>query len=147
VTTATGITASIQEKIDAALQRLTCGRPEHTDGQLTISNLCAEAQISRASFYRSPNADRVRKLLAEPAAPRPELQELRDQVRQLKKTETALRGEHAAVVRELRDQVKTYANQIQILTLRLGQLTDDNQRLQRRLERSADNVTALPDRT
>ncbi len=137
---------TIQDKIDAALQRLTGGRPEHTDGQLTVSNLRLEAQISRASFYRSPHAERVRKLLAEPTAPRPELVELREQVKQLKKTENALRREHAATVGELRDQARTYANQIQILALRLEQLTDDNHRLQHRLDR-ADNIAVLPART
>jgi hypothetical protein len=39
--------------------------------------------------------------------------------------------------------VKTYANQIQILALRVNQLEDDNQQLQRRLHTTGDNVTTL----
>ncbi|MGH3119769.1 MAG: hypothetical protein ACRDND_01875 [Streptosporangiaceae bacterium] len=138
------MTATTENKIQAALQRLTCGRPEVTDGQLTISNLCLEAGISRASFYRSPTADQARKLLTSPSAPRPETEDLRAQVGQLKAADKKLRREHAAEVRELRNQVKTYANHIQVLTLHTAQLRDDIQRLQRRLERSGDNITPLP---
>jgi hypothetical protein len=135
---------AIDDKINAALQRLTCGRPEITDGQLTISNLCLEAGISRASFYRSPNAGKIKKLLASPTAPRPETEQLREQVKQLKATSAKLRKDHAAEVRELRDQVKIYANHIQVLTLRAAHLHNDIQRLQRRLEHSGDNITPLP---
>ena len=39
--------------------------------------------------------------------------------------------------------MRTYANQIQILALRVGQLEDDNQRLTARLQHSGDNVTPL----
>jgi len=137
---------AIDQKIQAALQRLTRGRPEVTDGQFTISGLCAEAGVSRASFYRSPQAEQIKKLISDPASPRPELEELRAEVKQLKNTEKTLRGQYAGQVRELREQVKTYANQIQVLALRLAQLDDDNRRLQARLEYAGDNVTALPAR-
>jgi hypothetical protein len=136
----------IDHKIQAALQRLTCGRPEVTDGQLTISGLCAEAGVSRASFYRSPQAEQIKKLISDPVSPRPETEELRAEVKKLKNTEKTLRGQHAGQVRELREQVKTYANQIQVLALRLAQLDEDNQRPHSRLERAGDNVTALPAR-
>ena len=39
--------------------------------------------------------------------------------------------------------MRTYANQIQILTLHIGKLEDDNKRLTARLQRAADNVTPL----
>ena len=39
--------------------------------------------------------------------------------------------------------MRTYANQIQILTLHVGQLQDDNKRLTTRLQRAGDNVTPL----
>lgn len=141
---------SIDEKIKAASGQLLAGRPQITDGRLTVANLCAEAGVSRASFYRSPHAAAIRQALAgagsgaPDATPRPETEELREQLRQLAKTQTALRSQHAAEVRALRATVTTYANQIQLLALRVSQLQDHNQRLLRRLERAGDNVTALP---
>jgi septal ring factor EnvC (AmiA/AmiB activator) len=137
---------SIDQKIQAGLQRLTQGRPEITDGQLTITNLCTEAGISRASFYRSPLAEQVKRLINDPAAPRPELEALRQQVKDLKYVDKALRSQHTSQIRELREQVKTYANQIQVLALHIGQLQDDNHRLLRRLETVGDNVIPLPGR-
>jgi hypothetical protein len=137
---------NIEKKIQAALHRLTYGRPEITDGQLTITNLCTEAGISRASFYRSPLADQIKKLINDPASPRPELEDLRQQVKDLKNGDKALRSQHASQVRELRQQVKTYANQIQVLALHISQLQDDNHRLLRRLETVGDNVTPLSGR-
>jgi chromosome segregation ATPase len=137
---------NIEKKIQAALHRLTYGRPEITDGQLTITNLCTEAGISRASFYRSPLADQIKKLINDPASPRPELEDLRQQVKDLKNGDKALRSQHASQVRELRQQVKTYANQVQVLALHISQLQDDNHRLLRRLETVGDNVTPLSGR-
>ena len=145
-----GAPVSIDEKIKAASGQLLAGRPQITDGRLTVANLCAEAGVSRASFYRSPHAAAIRQALAgagsgaPDATPRPETEELREQLRQLAKTQTALRSQHAAEVRALRATVTTYANQIQLLALRVSQLQDHNQRLLRRLERAGDNVTALP---
>ena len=39
--------------------------------------------------------------------------------------------------------MRTYANQIQILTLRISQLEDDNKQLTARLQRAGDNITPL----
>ena len=106
---------SIDEKIKAASGQLLAGRPQITDGRLTVANLCAEAGVSRASFYRSPHASAIRQALAgagsgaPDATPRPETEELREQLRQLAKTQTARRSQHAAEVRALRATVTTYA--------------------------------------
>jgi chromosome segregation ATPase len=137
---------TIEQKIQAALQRLTHGRPEITNGQLTITNLCTEAGISRASFYRSPLAEQIKKLINDPASPRPELEDLRQQVKDLKNADKALRSQHASQIRELREQVTTYANQIQVLALHISRFQDDNDRLVRRLETAGDNVTPLSGR-
>ena len=50
--------AEIDRKINEAFERLTRGRPEITDGALTVSNICTEAGVSRASYYRSPSNHR-----------------------------------------------------------------------------------------
>jgi hypothetical protein len=36
-----------------AMHRLLAGTPQHTDGRLTKSNLCREAQVSRATMNRA----------------------------------------------------------------------------------------------
>jgi AcrR family transcriptional regulator len=132
------------QKIQAAYDTLTAGRPRASDGQLTVSGICAEAGISRASFYRSPLAARIRADLADPASTRrPEAEQLRAKVRELTVADKELRSKHAAEIRDLRATVRTYANQIQILTLRIGQLEDDNKQLTARLHHAGDNVTPL----
>jgi len=142
---------TIDEKIQAAYHALTAGRPGISDGQLTISNICLEAGISRASFYRSPLAATIRHDLADPGTTkRPEANQLRAKILELTAADKQLRREHAAEIRDLRATVRAYANQIQILTLRVGQLEDDNKRLTARLQHTGDNVTplnrALPER-
>lgn len=126
-------------KINEAFDRLLAGHPEITDGKLTVSNICVEAGVSRASYYRSPQAAEIKRRLDTPQTARPELEDLRDQVSQLKKTERALRSEHAAHVRELKQTIKTYANQIQALALRVAQLEHDHQPT----DRSNDNVPPI----
>jgi hypothetical protein len=44
-----------------AFDRLAGGRSETTDGALTVTSLCAEARVSRASYYRSPVAAVVKR--------------------------------------------------------------------------------------
>jgi outer membrane murein-binding lipoprotein Lpp len=132
------------DKIQAAYDTLTAGRPGTTDGQLTVTNICAEAGISRASFYRSPLAARIRADLADPASTRrPEAEQLRARVHELTATDKQLRSKHAAEIRDLRATVRTYANQIQILTLRVSQLEDDSKQLASRLQHAGDNITPL----
>lgn len=135
---------SIDEKIQAAYDTLTAGRPGISDGQLTISNICLEAGISRASFYRSPLAAAIRRDLADPGtAKRPEAEQLRAKISELTAADKQLRSTHATEIRDLRATVRTYANQIQILALRVSQLQDDNKRLTARLQHAGDNVTPL----
>lgn len=132
------------EKIQSAYDTLTAGRPAVTDGQLTISNICAEAGISRASFYRSPLATKIRAGLADPASTRrPETEQLRTRVSELTAADKELRSKHATEIRDLRATVRAYANQIQILTLRASQLEDDNKQLTTRLQHAGDNITPL----
>lgn len=135
---------TIDEKIQAAYDTLTAGRPAVTHGQLTVSGICAEAGISRASFYRSPLATWIRADLADPASTRrPEAEQLRVKIRELTAADKELRSKHAAEIRDLRATVRTYANQIQLLTLRISQLQDDNKQLTARLQHAGDNITPL----
>ncbi|GAA2141458.1 hypothetical protein [Streptomyces synnematoformans] len=138
------VLTAIDRTLMEAFERLMHGLPELTDGKITVVNLCTEAGVSRASYYRSPVAQAVKEILEAPQTRRPEPEELRAEVSRLKKAERELRSEHAAEVRELRDTVATYANQIQVLTLRNAELETHNARLLERLRQSGDNVTALP---
>lgn len=138
---------SIDSQVQAAFDRLIAGRPELGDTRLTVTSLCAEAGVSRASFYRSGQSAVIRRALSEAGNPtHPEVAELRAQVKSLQQAEKILRARHASEVRELRDTAATYANHIQLLALRVDQLEVDNRGLLGRLEDAGDNVTRLPAR-
>ncbi|MEU9210640.1 hypothetical protein AB0D27_22455 [Streptomyces sp. NPDC048415] len=126
-----------------AFERLMHGLPELTDGKITVVNVCTEAGVSRASYYRSPVAQAVKEILEAPQTRRPEPEELRAEVARLKKAERELRSEHAAEIRELKGTVATYADQIQVLALRNAELETQNARLLERLRQSGDNVAVL----
>ncbi len=130
-------------KIRQAFERLMLGRPEISDGTLTVSNICTEAGVSRASYYRSAQAGAIKALLKAPRTQRPETDELREQIKQLTRAERQMRAEHAAEVRDLRDTIKTYANQIQVLALRTAQLESDNQRLHNGAAHALDGITPI----
>ncbi|MEV6675122.1 hypothetical protein [Streptomyces sp. NPDC051162] len=134
----------IDQALMDAFERLMHGLSETTDGKITIVNVCTEAEVSRASYYRSPVAQAVKEILEAPQTRRPEPEELRAEVSRLKKAERELRREHASEVRELKDTLAAYANQIQVLTLRNAELETDNARLLERLRHSGDNVAVLP---
>lgn len=97
-------------------------------GALTVANLCAEARVSRASYYRSPVAAVVKTLLASDQTPRPEVEQLRQRARELDKAGKEQRR-HAQEVRDLKAAAAVYANQVQVLALRNGGLEVDNRRL------------------
>ncbi len=130
-------------KIRQAFERLMLGRAEISDGTLTVSNICTEAGVSRASYYRSPQAAAIKTLLEAPLTQRPEAEDLREQVKQLTRTDRQLRAEHAAEIRDLRDTIKTYANQIQVLALLTAQLQGDNERLRSSVADSDNGITQL----
>lgn len=94
-----------------------------------MANLCLDAGVSRASYYRSSVAGAIKDVLASCRVVRPEIDQLRAQVKELKKAEAKLRREHAAEVRDLKATVATYANQIQALALRNAELEVANARL------------------
>jgi hypothetical protein len=134
----------IDRRLMTAFERLMIGRPEITDGATSVTSICIEAGVSRASYYRSPVASAIKEILKDPQTRRPELDDLCDEVKRLCRTERQMRSEHATEVRDLRGTIATYANQIQALTLANHQLTEDNRRLQARLTATAPNVVMLP---
>jgi hypothetical protein len=69
--------SELDRRLIDAFDRLAGGRSETTDGALTVTNLCAEARVARASYYRSSVAVVVKMLLASDQTPRPEVEQLR----------------------------------------------------------------------
>ncbi|MEU5715492.1 hypothetical protein AB0G71_06820 [Streptomyces sp. NPDC020403] len=124
----------IDHKIMHAFEQLMLGRPEITDGRTSAVNICAEAGVSRASYYRSPVAAVIKGILDSLEARRPESDELRQEITRLKQSERELRKEKAGEIRELRATVAAYANQIQALALRNVELEADTRRLQAQLD-------------
>ncbi|MFD1662346.1 hypothetical protein ACFSL4_30185 [Streptomyces caeni] len=73
-----------------AFERIVTGTPEHTSSALTVSTLCAEAGIPRATCYRSPLAEIITGLLRTPDAPRPQTDTLAADIARLKKADRML---------------------------------------------------------
>lgn len=123
-----------------AFEQLMLGRPEITDGRTSAVNICAEAGVSRASYYRSPVAAVIEEILHSPEARRPESDELRQEIARLKQSERALRREKADEIRELRATVAAYANRIQVLTLGNAELEAEARLLQAQLDGRGEGV-------
>lgn len=127
-----------------AFERIMSGRPEHTDGTFTITTLCTEAVISRATYYRSPLAKTVTALLQAQDAPRPQTDTLTNEITHLKRADRALRSQHAAEQGETRATLAAYANHIQTLSLRNAELESDNAALREGLHQTGGTLTSLP---
>jgi cell division protein FtsB len=130
----------IDREIMRAFERLLDGRPEITDGSLNVVNIAAEAGVSRASYYRSPVAGAVKEILAAPDTKRPEVDELKAEGTRLRKELRDLRQEKAGEIRELKQTVAAYANQIQVLALRNAELEEDARKLRAQLSDATDGV-------
>ncbi|MGW9377428.1 hypothetical protein ACWHAO_05135 [Streptomyces albidoflavus] len=117
--------SDMDRAIMRAFERLLDGRPEITDGSVNVVNIATEAGVSRASYYRSPVAGAIKEVLAAPSTKRPEVDELKTEVIRLRKEFRDFRREKAEEIRDLKATVATYANQIQVLTLRNAELEAD----------------------
>ncbi|MFJ8948375.1 hypothetical protein ACIRG4_35020 [Streptomyces sp. NPDC102395] len=120
-----------EQAVVHAFERIVTGNPEHTSGALTVSTLCMEAGISRATYYRSPLAKIITGLLRTPDAPRPQTDSLTAEIARLKRADRTLRSQHAAEQREARATIAAYANHIQTLSLRNAELEAENATLRR----------------
>lgn len=101
----------------AAMERLLDGRPERTDGALTVANLAREAGVSRAT------ANRAGALLAEFRAAedcrrRSSPRVLKERIHAL---EAELRAVRGAQMAELRALARTLAQHIQVLMLQVAE--------------------------
>jgi chromosome segregation ATPase len=135
------------QRLDEALSRLLAGQPTVTDGTITVTNLCLEAGVGRDSFYRCPEIkSKFTAAKANAEARKPELLQLREEIVRLRHQDKQDHREHAQQVRDLETTIRAYANQIQALALRNGELTEDNTRLRQHLGQREPNVTSLTPR-
>lgn len=103
--------------LKAAMERLLTGRPERTNGALTIANLAREAGVSRATANRAD--DLLAKFRAAEAGQlRSSPKALKERIRAL---EAELRAVRGAEIAELRALVRTLAQHIQVLTLQVAE--------------------------
>ena len=100
----------------AAMTRLLDGRPERTDGALTVSNLAREAGIGQR---RNRAVDLLAKFrAAEVRHRRSSPQAMKQRIRAL---EAELRAVRGAEMAELRALTRTLAQHIQMLTLQVAE--------------------------
>lgn len=128
------MSSHIDQKIRTAYQRL-ADQAADTGEAVTVTRVCAEAGVSRASYYRSPAAAEISKAMEQSHQPGSRISQLTEEVRHLRRRERELRTAHTAELRELRETIATYANQIQALTLRDVELEGEVSRLLERLAR------------
>lgn len=131
--------AKSEAALRAAMARLLDGRPERTDGALTVSNLAREAGVSRATANRA--ADLLAEFRAAEARHRQSSpRALKERVRAL---EAELRAVRGAEIAELRGLVRTLAQHIQVLTLQVAERDAVIEGLQQELARSG-NARVVP---
>src|SRR3989442_4191267 len=131
------VSLTTERKLRGAMDRLCNGTSQHTNGQLTVSNLAKEAGVSRAT------ANRAEAVLAEFHNRTIALQEipeklpgLHDQNRELEHRLALVTTEKNQIIAGLQATVTLLAQQVQALTL-------ENERLRTSTARSVDNVTEL----
>ena len=134
------VSQTTEHKLRGAMDRLCNGTSQHTNGQLTVSNLAKEAGVSRAT------ANRAEAVLAEFHNRTIALQEiperlpgLHDQNRELERRLALVTAEKNQIIADLQATIALLAQQIQALTL-------ENERLLTGTTRAVSNVTELPRR-
>lgn len=118
------IRSSTQARLDDVLTRLLAAQPTVTDSALTVRILCQEAGVGRRAYYRADDTFKHKFAQARNNrdAHQPKVVRLREQIRQLKRDKTKLRREPAQTVQALKETIRAYANQFQVLALRNAEI-------------------------
>jgi hypothetical protein len=128
------------DALRAAMARLLAGDSEHTDGQLTITNLAAEARLTRQQAYRSPVTAIWREAIGDRAiTPHPDITQRR--IERLTR-DLGASQERARQYRLERDEARA---QIQTLANACRALDEENDGLRAALT-DAQVITPLPSR-
>lgn len=134
--------SDLDPSVMAAFERLTQGHPNLTDGTVNVTNLCAEAGISRASYYRSP-APRSSRNCSKRRPPRRRSSTGYPMKSDSSDAPSATCGaDTPPPSASSRTPSRPTRNRIQILTPANAELRDENNRLQRQAEQHT-NVRRL----
>ena len=124
-----------------AMARLLAGDAGRTDGRLTVTNLAAEAGVTRQQAYRSPIINAWREAITDrEPAPHPDITQAR--IERLTQ-DLAASQQRARRYRLERDQARTHT---QTLANACRALDEENDSLRTALS-DARIITALPSRT
>ena len=135
--------ATTLARLENAMSRLLAGQPTCTDGDLTVSNLCAEAGVGRDSYYRSKQViDKFTAARANAQTMKPEVVALREELAVARRQLAKQARQAAQDLRSSEETIKAYASQIQLLALRNAELEAESQRL-RSLAESARQVSRI----
>jgi hypothetical protein len=129
------VNATTNAALQAAMERLLSGKPQRTDGRLTISNLATEAGVSRATANRATvmlaefrtTVEKLNGRRFSPRALKGRIKELEEEILEARRTETS-------EMKELRATAKVMAQHIQILTLQLANGNCLIEKLQQQLD-------------
>ncbi|MEU9565536.1 hypothetical protein AB0D16_26510 [Streptomyces sp. NPDC048161] len=118
--------------ITDAIVRLLAGVPLHSDGQLTVKSLAAEAQLKRHKLtHKHTGLKDLFYALVRSQDHRPQIaQRLNEDIERMRGQLTSLRGEHRA----LKERLATFARVIHVLEVENAQLR----------QAQTGNVRALP---
>lgn len=135
----TAVGPKSEAALRAAMARLLDGRPERTDGALTVSNLAREAGVSRATANRAVDV-LAEFRTAEACRRQSSPLVLKERIRAL---EAELRAVRGAEMADLRALARTLAQHIQVLTLQVVERDAVIEGLREELVRSG-NTRVIP---
>jgi len=135
------ISRATERSLQEAMERLLKGRPQKTDGRLTVTNLAMEAGVGRATAHRAPHVLAAFKDAARKSdGARWASSSLKGRVKTLSVKLAATRATMRADVGELQGAVETMAHHIAVLTLQLEER-------ERKIERLTDQLARQPGAT
>jgi hypothetical protein len=118
----TVVSAVTEAALRSAMHRLLTGKPQRTDGRLTVAGMAIEADISRATANRATAIlDEFRMAVANREGKRFSPRVLKGQIGELKAKVIALKRRETDEIRQLRASAHTLAQHVQALTLHIAE--------------------------
>ncbi len=131
------IKKSTEKALLDAMERLFAGTPIRTDGNLNVSGLAAEANVSRSTTNRAHAIlVQFRNRLTQATETEERTPSFRERICELENEVKTLKKEERELIATLRASVNILAQQVQALTI-------ENIMLREELNKSQDNVSNL----
>jgi len=138
------ISAASEAALRDAMKRLLDGRPQTTDGRLTVTNLAEEAGLGRATVHRAPHIlATYRKAARKSDGARWASSSLKGRVKSLTAKLATTRADMRGDIAELQSAVETMAHHIAVLTLQLDEKDREIARLTEAFARQS-GATIIP---